>query len=65
LKNVKAFISFILDTCFLRLIEDGFCERNDCILMTGKGYPDYATREFLQNISFETSIPCFIFVGLL
>ena len=47
----------------MRLIQDRFCEKNNCILVTGKGYPDLSTIEFLHKINVELNLPCYILVG--
>ncbi|KAH7660611.1 Spo11/DNA topoisomerase VI subunit A protein [Dioscorea alata] len=42
------------ETVFQRLANDMFCERNRCIVITGRGYPDAPTRRndqtFLVNL---------------
>lgn len=36
---------------YKRLCEDEFCSRNRCILVTGCGYPDVATRAIVHHLS--------------
>eukprot|EP01080_Neovahlkampfia_damariscottae_P005192 gene5192-8798_t len=66
LSSFKTNCKFILVvekyTCFMRLIQDKFCEKNDCILVTGKGYPDLSTRDFLYQIDVELKLPCYVLV---
>ena len=33
------------------MIDDGFCDRFSCILITAKGQPDVATRLFVKKLS--------------
>ena len=45
------------DAAFMRLTEDRFYNRYPCILITGKGQPDVATRMFLRKLKMALSIP--------
>jgi meiotic recombination protein SPO11 len=38
------------DAVFTRLLEDGFCDLNGCIIITGRGYPDVATRSLVIRL---------------
>lgn len=38
------------DAIFQRLVEDGFAENTESILVTAKGMPDMATRAFLHSL---------------
>ncbi|NHJ85099.1 MAG: hypothetical protein FK734_06530 [Asgard group archaeon] len=44
---------------FLRLAEDKFYERYPCVIMTGSGQPNVATRIFLRRMSQELDLPIF------
>ncbi|KAJ0980136.1 hypothetical protein J5N97_008391 [Dioscorea zingiberensis] len=56
-KDIVSVAQYILvvekETVFQRLANDKFCERNRCIVITGRGYPDAPTRRngltFLVN----------------
>lgn len=45
------------DGIFNRLSEDRFFDRLPCVLVTGKGYPDLATRTFVKKLSVLLNIP--------
>mmetsp|Transcript_44282 Transcript_44282/g.111573 ORF Transcript_44282/g.111573 Transcript_44282/m.111573 type:complete len:201 (+) Transcript_44282:347-949(+) len=53
--------SFILlvekETVFSRCIDNSFHTKHNCIVITGKGYPDDATRLFLRQLSFKLRLP--------
>lgn len=38
------------DGVFQRLLEDGFADAARCIMVTGKGFPDLATRAFVKKL---------------
>ncbi|NHJ47876.1 MAG: hypothetical protein FK733_08820 [Asgard group archaeon] len=42
---------------FLRLAEDKFYEKYPCVILTGSGQPNVATRIFLRRMSQELSLP--------
>jgi meiotic recombination protein SPO11 len=44
------------DAAFQRLAEDRFYNRFPCIIITGKGQPDVATRQFLRKMQQELKI---------
>uniref|UniRef100_A0A7S1KQM8 DNA topoisomerase (ATP-hydrolyzing) n=1 Tax=Percolomonas cosmopolitus TaxID=63605 RepID=A0A7S1KQM8_9EUKA len=50
-------IQFVLvvekDAVFSRLVQLGYAQKAKCLLVTGKGYPDVATRLFLSRIARE------------
>ena len=56
--------SFVLiiekDCCMSRLIEDKTCEKLNCVLATGRGFPCIGTRFFLRRLQSEVRIPFFI-----
>lgn len=39
------------DAVFQRLVDEGFSETANCVLVTGKGMPDHATRCFVSELS--------------
>lgn len=47
------------EAVFLRLSEDRFYNKYPCIIVTGKGQPDVATRQFLRRLKLELSLPVF------
>lgn len=51
IKDVVSVAHYILvvekETVFQRLANDKFCERNRCIVITGRGYPDIPTRRLI------------------
>ncbi|XP_024377836.1 meiotic recombination protein SPO11-1 [Physcomitrium patens] len=47
------------ETVFQRLANDKFCAKNCCILLTGKGYPDVATRSFLRRLVDQLHLPVY------
>ncbi len=44
---------------FLRLAEDKFYEKYPCVILTGSGQPNVATRIFLRKMSHDLSLPVF------
>lgn len=64
--NIESDAEFILlvekDAAYNRLAEDRFYNHFPCILLTGKGQPDVATRMFLRRITSELKLPVFAFV---
>jgi meiotic recombination protein SPO11 len=59
--DIQSDAKFILlvekDAAFMRLSEDRFYRRFPCIIITGKGQPDIATRKFLRKLKMELKIP--------
>ena len=59
--NIQSDAEFILliekDAAFMRLAEDRFYNRYPCIMITGKGQPDVATRMFLRLLTSTLKIP--------
>jgi meiotic recombination protein SPO11 len=51
ISNFSSSASFILivekDAVFMRLLEDGFCNKYGCVMISGRGYPDVATRSIV------------------
>jgi len=64
--NIRSDAEFILlvekDAAYNRLAEDRFYNTYPCILITGKGQPDVATRMFLSRLKRELKIPVLGFV---
>jgi len=48
------------DAAMIRLIEEEFHKRNRCLLITGKGQPDIATRRLIRRLHRELELPVFI-----
>lgn len=61
ISDIESDAEFILviekDAAFLRLSEDQFYDEYPSILVTGKGFPDLATRMFLKKIVKELELP--------
>ncbi|WKA12619.1 hypothetical protein VitviT2T_029986 [Vitis vinifera] len=51
-KDIVSVAQYILvvekESVFQRLANDKFCNKNRCIVITGRGYPDIPTRRFLR-----------------
>ena len=45
------------EAAYLRLAEDRFYNKYQCIVITAKGQPDVATRLFLKKLKVELNIP--------
>jgi len=46
---------------YQRLVEEGFCASRNCLLVTGRGMPDRATRALLARLD-QSRVPCYILV---
>jgi meiotic recombination protein SPO11 len=59
--NVRGDAEFILliekDAAFMRLAEDRFYNTYPCVIISGKGQPDVATRLFLNKVRASLNIP--------
>lgn len=59
--NVRGDAQFILliekDAAFMRLAEDRFYNEYPCVIISGKGQPDVATRLFLNKVRSSLNIP--------
>uniref|UniRef100_A0A7S3CUT8 DNA topoisomerase (ATP-hydrolyzing) n=1 Tax=Palpitomonas bilix TaxID=652834 RepID=A0A7S3CUT8_9EUKA len=59
--HIRSDAEFILlvekDAAFQRLAEDRFYNKYPCIIITGKGEPDVATRQFLKKVKETLKIP--------
>lgn len=64
--DIRSDAKFVLlvekEAAYMRLAEDRFYNTFPCILMTGKGQPDVATRVFLNRITSQLKIPVFALV---
>ncbi|MCO5600483.1 hypothetical protein L7F22_054596 [Adiantum nelumboides] len=62
-QNITSLADYILlvekETVFQRLANDGYCLKNRCIILSGKGYPDVATRSFLRLLKDKLHLPVF------
>ncbi|XP_020269855.1 meiotic recombination protein SPO11-1 isoform X2 [Asparagus officinalis] len=50
------------ETVLQRLANDKFCDKNHCIVITGRGYPDVPTRRFLRHLVDQLQLPVFCLV---
>ncbi|KAJ3669786.1 hypothetical protein LUZ60_010110 [Juncus effusus] len=50
------------ETVFQRLSNDKFCDKNRCIIITGRGYPDVPTRRFLRHLVEKLHLPVYCLV---
>jgi len=48
------------DAAMIRLIEEEFHKKNKCLLITGKGQPDIATRRLIRVLNKEQKLPVYI-----
>ncbi|MEE8167319.1 MAG: DNA topoisomerase IV subunit A [Candidatus Hydrothermarchaeales archaeon] len=48
------------DAALIRLIEENFHKRNHCLLITGKGQPDIATRRLIRRLHKEEKLPVYV-----
>jgi DNA topoisomerase VI subunit A len=48
------------DAAMIRLVEEEFHKKNKCLLMTGKGQPDIATRRLLRRLHKKYGLPVYI-----
>ncbi|XP_074366530.1 meiotic recombination protein SPO11-1 isoform X3 [Apium graveolens] len=65
-KDIMSVAKYILivekESVFQRLANDQFCKKNQCIVITGRGYPDVPTRRFLQLIIEKLCLPTYCLV---
>ncbi|CAL5392535.1 unnamed protein product [Camellia sinensis] len=65
-KDIVSVAHYILviekESVFQRLANDQFCNRNRCIIITGRGYPDVPTRRFLRLLIEKLSLPAYCLV---
>ncbi|XP_038974937.1 meiotic recombination protein SPO11-1 isoform X2 [Phoenix dactylifera] len=66
IKDIASVAKYVLvvekETVFQRLANDQFCERNHCIVITGRGYPDVPTRRFLRHLVEQLHLPVYCLV---
>jgi DNA topoisomerase VI subunit A len=48
------------DAALIRLIEEDYHKKNKCLLITGKGQPDIATRRLIRRLNKEEKLPIYI-----
>ncbi|MFQ5814911.1 MAG: DNA topoisomerase VI [Candidatus Hydrothermarchaeaceae archaeon] len=48
------------DAAMIRLIEEDFHKNNKCLLITGKGQPDIATRRLIRRLNKEWELPVYV-----
>ncbi|XP_058211305.1 meiotic recombination protein SPO11-1 isoform X4 [Rhododendron vialii] len=65
-KDIVSVAHYILvvekESVFQRLANDQFCNKNRCIVITGRGYPDVPTRRFLRLLMEKLSLPAYCLV---
>ncbi|KAF4391258.1 hypothetical protein G4B88_016568 [Cannabis sativa] len=65
-KDVVSVAKYILvvekESVFQRLANDQFCNKNRCIVITGRGYPDIPTRRFLRLLIDTLHLPAYCLV---
>nr|XP_017251400.1 PREDICTED: meiotic recombination protein SPO11-1-like isoform X6 [Daucus carota subsp. sativus] len=65
-KDIMSVAKYILivekESVFQRLSNDQFCKKNQCIVITGRGYPDVPTRRFLRLIIEKLCLPTYCLV---
>ncbi|XP_024027460.1 meiotic recombination protein SPO11-1 [Morus notabilis] len=65
-KDIVSVAQYILvvekETVFERLANDQFCNKNRCIVITGRGYPDIPTRRFLRLLIDTLRLPTYCLV---
>ncbi|KAK6269488.1 hypothetical protein POUND7_006593 [Theobroma cacao] len=65
-KDLVSVAQYILvvekESVFQRLANDQFCNKNRCIVITGRGYPDVATRRFLRLLVDKLCLPVYCLV---
>ncbi|XP_047341848.1 meiotic recombination protein SPO11-1 isoform X2 [Impatiens glandulifera] len=65
-KDVVTVADYILvvekESVFQRLANDEFCNKNRCIVITGRGYPDVPTRRFLRLLTEKLRLPTYCLV---
>lgn len=63
IKYLKSTASYVLivekHTIFNKLVESKFHKLNNCILITGKGYPDLGTRKLIHRLHHELLLPVY------
>lgn len=64
--SIRMKANFVLviekDAVFQKLLEENCCRALRCILVTGKGYPDVATRMLVKMLSEKMDLPVYILV---
>lgn len=64
--SIRVKANFVLviekDAVFQKLLEENCSRALKCILVTGKGYPDVATRMLVKMLSEKMNLPVYIVV---
>lgn len=64
--DIRSDAKFILvvekDAAFVRLAEDRFYNKYPCVMVTGKGQPDVATRMFVKQLKETLQVPVFALI---
>lgn len=58
-RNAKCILVIEKEGVYTRLSEDRFYDKFPCILVTGKGYPDLATRALVYTLHTELGLPVY------
>lgn len=58
--NAKYVLVVEKDAALIRLVEEDFHKKNKCLLITGKGQPDIATRRLIRRLNKEEGLPVYI-----
>jgi len=48
------------DAALIRLVEENFHKKNKCLMVTGKGQPDLATRRLIKRLNKKYDLPVYI-----
>jgi len=48
------------DAAMIRLIEEDFHKKNNCLIITGKGQPDIATRRLIRRLNKDWDLPVYV-----
>ncbi|NLL95217.1 MAG: DNA topoisomerase IV subunit A [Thermoplasmatales archaeon] len=59
--NAKFAVAIETGGMFDRLVENGFCERHNALLVHTKGQPARSTRRFIKRLSEERNMPIVVF----
>ena len=62
--NARCIVAIEKEGVYNRLSEDRFFEHYPCILVTGKGFPDLASRAMVHRLEQELDLPVYGFSRL-
>ena len=57
--NANCILVIESESVYTRLVEESFWTRYPCILVTGKGFPDLATRSWVQYLQQQLGLPAY------